>query len=75
MFGEEMKQLCAGSRDELVERVDLHLEGDPRIPDPDRGGLDPAADTVTERFGAGALVRASLLRTGEGWAAPLLPDD
>jgi DNA polymerase-4 len=41
----------------------------------DRGaGLDAATDAVADRFGSGALVRASLLRRGEGLAVPLLPD-
>jgi len=29
---------------------------------------------VSERFGKGTLVRGSLLRTGEGFAVPQLPD-
>lgn len=41
---------------------------------PDRGGLDHAVDAVARRFGTQAVVRASLLRRGEGIAVPLLPD-
>ncbi len=40
----------------------------------DRGALDSAVDAVALRFGARAVTRASLLRTGEGIAVPLLPD-
>ncbi|WP_307844513.1 DNA polymerase IV [Actinotalea solisilvae] len=40
-----------------------------------RGGLDAAVDAVADRFGTRAVTRASLLRPGEGIAAPLLPDD
>jgi DNA polymerase-4 len=39
---------------------------------PDHGGLDEAVDAVALRFGTQAVVRASLLRTGEGIAVPLL---
>ncbi|MET0788235.1 MAG: DNA polymerase IV [Cellulomonas sp.] len=41
---------------------------------PDRGGLDHAVDAVALRFGTQAVMRASLLRRGEGIAVPLLPD-
>lgn len=41
---------------------------------PDHGGLDEAVDAVAVRFGTQAVVRASLLRRGEGIAVPLLPD-
>ncbi|MBO9556020.1 MAG: DNA polymerase IV [Cellulomonas sp.] len=41
---------------------------------PDLGQLDAAVDAVSERFGKGTLVRGSLLRTGEGFAVPQLPD-
>ncbi|QGQ19825.1 DNA polymerase IV [Cellulomonas sp. JZ18] len=40
----------------------------------DRAPLDAAADAVLRRFGGGAVVRASLLRTGDGFAAPQLDD-
>ncbi|WP_208012429.1 DNA polymerase IV [Cellulomonas shaoxiangyii] len=40
----------------------------------DRSALDTAADAVAQRFGSGAVVRASLLRSGDGVAVPLLPD-
>ncbi|MFC8192865.1 DNA polymerase IV [Cellulomonas sp. NPDC057328] len=39
----------------------------------DRSPLDAAADAVAQRFGSGTVVRASLLRTGEGFAVPQLP--
>lgn len=39
---------------------------------PDHGGLDEAVDAVALRFGTQAVVRASLLRRGEGIAVPLL---
>ncbi|WP_456844245.1 DNA polymerase IV [Cellulomonas sp. P5_C6] len=41
---------------------------------PDRGGIDAAMDAVAVRFGTQAVMRASLLRRGEGIAVPLLPD-
>ena len=41
---------------------------------PDHGGLDEAVDAVAMRFGTQAVMRASLLRRGEGIAVPLLPD-
>jgi DNA polymerase IV len=41
---------------------------------PDLGLLDVAVDAVSSRFGKGALVRGSLLRTGEGLSVPQLPD-
>ncbi|MBO3084678.1 DNA polymerase IV [Cellulomonas sp. zg-ZUI188] len=41
---------------------------------PDRTGLDQAVDAVAVRFGTQAMVRASLLRRGEGITVPLLPD-
>ena len=37
-------------------------------------GLDGALDTLADRFGSGSVRRASLLRRGEGWAAPQ-PED
>nr|WP_255432132.1 DNA polymerase IV [Cellulomonas sp. SLBN-39] len=40
---------------------------------PDRDGLDGAVDAVAARFGSGTLTRASLLRVGEGFAAPEAP--
>ncbi len=40
----------------------------------DRAPLDAAADAVARRFGTGTVVRASLLRTGDGFAGPQLPD-
>lgn len=41
---------------------------------PDRTGLDSAVDAVAQRFGKRSVTRASLLRSGEGIAVPLLPD-
>ncbi len=41
----------------------------------DRTRLDSAVDAVAARFGTRAVTRASLLRSGEGIAVPLLPDD
>jgi DNA polymerase-4 len=49
----------------------------PRVVDGSRRethGLDLAVDQVAERFGSGSVRRASLLRHGEGFAAPLLPE-
>jgi len=53
--------------DAVVQPV-LPLDG------PDLGLLDVAVDAVSTRFGKGALVRGSLLRTGEGFSVPQLPD-
>ncbi|WP_239070874.1 DNA polymerase IV [Cellulomonas chitinilytica] len=53
--------------DAVVQPV-LPLDG------PDLGQLDAAMDAVSSRFGKGALVRGSLLRAGEGFAVPQLPD-
>jgi DNA polymerase-4 len=53
--------------DAVVQPV-LPLDG------PDLGQLDVAVDAVSERFGKGALVRGSLLRAGEGFSVPQLPD-
>ncbi|WP_399552381.1 DNA polymerase IV [uncultured Cellulomonas sp.] len=39
---------------------------------PDHGGLDQAVDAIGVRFGTQAVMRASLLRRGEGIAVPLL---
>lgn len=36
--------------------------------------LDAAVDGLGARFGSGALTRGSLLSTGEGFSAPLLPE-
>lgn len=41
----------------------------------DPAGLDGALDEVAARFGSSSLTRASLLRAGSGFAAPLLPDE
>ncbi|MFC8733123.1 DNA polymerase IV [Luteimicrobium sp. NPDC057192] len=49
----------------------------PRVVDGSRRethGLDVAVDQVAERFGSGSVRRASLLRHGEGFAAPQLPE-
>lgn len=40
----------------------------------DTAGLDHALDRVGERFGSSAITRASLMRRGEGWAAPQLEE-
>ena len=39
---------------------------------PDRGGLHVALDAVAARFGSDSVTRAALLRTGAGWAAPVV---
>ena len=57
-----------------------NLESDavlqPQLPldHPDTAGLDAAMDALAARFGARAVTRASLLRTGEGLSVPLLED-
>jgi DNA polymerase-4 len=38
------------------------------------GELDAALDSVRERFGSSAVIRAALLRRGEGLSVPQLPD-
>jgi DNA polymerase-4 len=44
-------------------------------PDPDPGAaLDTALDSVRERFGPAAVVRAAMLGRGQGLTVPLLPD-
>lgn len=40
----------------------------------DRSGLDPTIDELRERFGHGALTRASLLGRRQGFEVPKLPD-
>jgi DNA polymerase-4 len=57
-----------GLESDAFVQPELLLDG------PDRGGLDAAVDAVAVRFGTQAVVRASLLRRGEGLAVPLLPD-
>ena len=51
--------------DEFYQMV-LPLDG------PDHSGLDAALDGVSARFGSSAIRRGSLLRSGEGFAAPQL---
>lgn len=53
--------------DDMVQ-PQLDLDG------PDTTGLDAAVDALSVRFGSGAVRRASLLRSGEGLAVPLLED-
>lgn len=53
--------------DEVVQ-PQLALDG------PDLGLLDTTLDSVADRFGKRSVTRASLLRTGDGIAVPLLPD-
>ena len=53
--------------DDMVQ-PQLDLDG------PDTTGLDTAVDALSARFGSGAVRRASLLRSGEGLAVPLLDD-
>jgi DNA polymerase-4 len=36
--------------------------------------LDEALDRVREKFGTGAVTRATLLGRDEGWSVPMLPD-
>lgn len=59
-----------------LTRLDSDAVVQPALPldGPDLGQLDVAVDAVSERFGKGTLVRGSLLRTGEGFAVPQLPD-
>lgn len=40
----------------------------------DTSGVDAAVDAVAARFGSGAVVRASLIRSGDGFSVPMLPD-
>ncbi|KAA1425098.1 DNA polymerase IV [Mumia zhuanghuii] len=42
--------------------------------EPDTATLDLALDDVRERFGSAAVLRGSLVRRGEGFAMPTLPD-
>ena len=42
--------------------------------EPDTASLDLALDDVRERFGSSAVLRGSLVRRGEGYAMPTLPD-
>jgi DNA polymerase-4 len=41
---------------------------------PDQGGLDTALDAVRDRFGSAAVLRAALLKHGQGTSVPMLPD-
>ena len=64
----------------LVGVALTNLESDdvvqPQLPldSPDLGLLDTTLDSVADRFGKQTVTRASLLRTGDGIAVPLLPD-
>jgi DNA polymerase-4 len=40
--------------------------------EPDRSAVDVALDAVAARFGTDSVTRAALLRTGAGWAAPMI---
>ncbi len=42
--------------------------------EPDTTSLDLALDDVRERYGSSAVLRASLVKRGEGFAMPTLPD-
>lgn len=42
--------------------------------EPDMTSLDLALDDVRERYGSSAVLRASLVKRGEGFAMPTLPD-
>ncbi|MBD8058186.1 DNA polymerase IV [Cellulomonas sp. JH27-2] len=53
--------------DDMVQ-AQLDLDG------PDTTGLDAAVDALSARFGSGTVRRASLLRSGEGLAVPLLEE-
>ena len=50
--------------------VQLPLPFDPH----DGAALDAALDEVRDRYGSSAVMRAALLRRGEGLSVPLLPD-
>ncbi len=52
---------------------DAFVQGALPLDGPDTAGLDRAVDAVAERFGRRTLVRASLLRGGDGFEAPQLP--
>ncbi|WP_235866369.1 DNA polymerase IV [Serinibacter arcticus] len=66
---------------DAVEQPELSFEDLPVGTSPALGAgvrdtrlLDAAVDGLGERFGSGALTRGSLLRSGEGFSAPLLPE-
>ena len=40
----------------------------------DTSGMDAAVDAVAARFGSGAVMRASLITSGDGFSVPMLPD-
>ena len=50
---------------------DAYLQGTLDLA-PDRTGLHTALDAVAARFGTDSVTGAALLRTGAGWAAPVL---
>ncbi|MBF6241449.1 DNA polymerase IV [Nocardia otitidiscaviarum] len=53
-----------------AESMQLSLPFEPRA----ESTLDSTLDALHDRFGAGAVTRAALLRRGEGLSVPLLPD-
>jgi DNA polymerase-4 len=55
------------SSDDAVQ-LGLDLDGS------DNSALDAAIDDVRERFGADAITRASLVKSGSGVSVPILPD-
>ncbi|MGH1561146.1 DNA polymerase IV [Mumia sp. DW29H23] len=59
-----------------VSGFDPHAGGQLELPfgEPDTATLDLALDDVRERFGSAAVLRGSLVRRGEGFAMPTLPD-
>jgi DNA polymerase-4 len=64
----------------LVGVAVINLDNDDAIQlelplDQDSGTeLDTALDLIRERFGSSSLTRGSLLRHGEGFTVPMLPD-
>lgn len=52
---------------------DAYLQGTLDL-EPDRTGLSVALDAVAARFGADVVTRAALLRSGAGWAAPVVDE-
>jgi DNA polymerase-4 len=52
---------------------DVYLQGTLDF-QPDRSGLDMALDAVAARFGTDSVTRGALLRTGAGWAMPVIDE-